>query len=337
MFTFCPYTGGMQRPPRLALMTLPTLDHFTADIVARLPAAAGIEVRKFMVARPEVLSAALDWTSDPARDMVWFEFCWPPFPAMIDAVDFGGRRVIVRVHRIEATETDHVAHAPWGKIDDAIVVSEDIRRRVLRQAPEIAFTTRLHLVPNGVDTDRFRPGSGADAKRIGWGGLMTLRKNPTLALHVLARLLAIDPDYRLHMCGMDGEPFAIETFSYQVGMLGLERSVVWDGNLPQQAMPDWHRRNAALLHTSLHESFGYIVAEAALCGCRVAMLDHPGARDVWPDEILYRTIDEAVAILVGPPRSSAQEFVRSRYGMDRFIGALAEIVRDRAHVPAAAA
>ena len=326
----------MQRLPRLALMTLPTLDHFTTEIITRLPAVAEIDVQKFMVTGPETLAAALDWADNPARDIVWFEFCWPPFPAMISAADFGGRRVIVRVHRIEATETQHVATAPWGKIDDVIVVSEDIRRRVLNQAPEIAFTTQLHVIPNGVDVDRFRPGETVDEKRIGWGGLMTLRKNPTLALQILARLRDIDPRYHLHLCSMGGDPFAMETFSYHVAMLGLERAVVWDGTIPQHEMPDWHRRNAALLHTSLHESFGYIVAEAALCGCRVAMLDHPGAREVWPANVLYRTIDDAVALLLSPPCSTIRDFVADRYGIDRFIAALSNVVRHRA-APAAAA
>ncbi len=99
----------MPRAPRLAMMMLPGLDHFTADLLARLPAASGWEVRKFLVAAPACLTAALAWADDPSRDAVWFEFCWPPFPAVISAVDFGGRRVIVRVHRIEATEAPYVA------------------------------------------------------------------------------------------------------------------------------------------------------------------------------------------------------------------------------------
>lgn len=325
----------MHRVPRLALMTLPTLDHFTSDIIDRLPAAAGIEVRKFVVTSPDVLMAALEWTDEPARDALWFEFCWPPFPAMIEATEFGGRRVMMRIHRIEATETDHVATAPWGRIDDAIVVSEDIRQRVLKQAPEIAYTTRLHLVPNGVDTERFRPGGMADPFRIGWAGLMTLRKNPVLALQVLARLREIDPGYHLHMCSMQGEPFTVETFSYQVRALGLERAIRWDGHVPQSEMPEWYRGNAAFLHTSLHESFGYVVAEAALCGCRVAMLDHPGAREVWPDRILYRTVDEAVALLTGPVQPEVGAYVAARYGIGRFIDSVSTIVRDRAHARAA--
>ena len=311
----------MQRPPRLAMMTLPTLDHFTADILARLPAASGWEVQKFMVTSPAVLAAALEWTNDPSRDAIWFEFCWPPFPAMIEATDFGGRRVIVRVHRIEAVETPYVANTAWAKVDDVIVVSPDMRARVLSAAPEIQFTSRLHLIPNGIDTDRFTPGLSPDPKRIGWAGVMTLRKNPTLALQILAKIHDVDPGYCLHICGLNVEPFAMETFIYQLKGMGLERSVVWDGQLPQQMMPEWHRKNSSFLHTSLHESFGYVVGEAALCGCRVAMLDHPGARDIWPSQMLYRTIDEAVELIIKPVRVETPQFVANHYGINQFIAA----------------
>jgi hypothetical protein len=103
------------------MMMLPSLDHFTADLLARLPAASGWEVKKFMVTGSAPMAAALAWTDDTSRDAVWFEFCWPPFPALIGAIDFAGRRVMVRVHRIEATETSHVAGTPWEKVDDVIV------------------------------------------------------------------------------------------------------------------------------------------------------------------------------------------------------------------------
>src|SRR5271166_3675186 len=188
----------MPRAPRLAMMTLPTLDHFTGDLLAHLPAASGWEVRKFHLTSPATLGEALAWTDEP-RDAIWFEFCWPPFPALIGATDFGGRRVIVRVHRIEATETPHVANTPWEKVDDVIVVSPDMEQRVMAVASEITLTSRLHLVCNGVDTERFAPPTVWNPFRIGWCGLMTLRKNPTLVLQILARLRETDAQYHLSM------------------------------------------------------------------------------------------------------------------------------------------
>ena len=120
------------------MMMLPSLDHFTADLLARLPAASGWEVKKFMVTGPAPMAAALAWTDDTSRDAVWFEFCWPPFPALIGAIDFAGRRVMVRVHRIEATETSIDEITERTKLPSAAVSSTLLQlelKRLVKQLP----------------------------------------------------------------------------------------------------------------------------------------------------------------------------------------------------------
>jgi glycosyltransferase involved in cell wall biosynthesis len=287
----------MQRSPRLAMLTLPGLDHFTGDLIANLPAASGWTVKKFFVTGPNALPEVLAWTNDPIHDALWFEFCWPPFPSLIGTVDFGGRRVIVRVHRIEATEAPYVAHTPWEKVDDLIVISPDMKQRVLTVAPEIAFVTRLHLILNGADTERFAPAANWDRHNIGWCGLLTLRKNPTLALLILAKLHAGDTRYRLNLCGMGGEPLAHETFTHLANRLDLRNAIHWHGNVAQAQMPTWHAANGVLLHTSLHEGLSYAVMEAAATGCDLAVFDHPGAAACWPAQTLFGTVDEAVDLI----------------------------------------
>jgi glycosyltransferase involved in cell wall biosynthesis len=318
----------MPRAPRLAMVMLPGLDHFTADLLARLPAASGWDVRKFLVTGAASFAGALAWTDEPSRDAVWFEFCWPPFPAMIGSIDFGGRRVIVRVHRIEATETPHVANTPWEKVDDVIVVSPDMRQRVLTAAPEIAYTSRLHLVCNGVDTERFAPSSGHDPFRVGWCGLMTLRKNPTLALQVLAKAREADARYHLSLCGMGGESLANETFMHLARRLGLLDAIQWEGRIALAAMPAWHAANSVLLHTSLHEGLSYAVLEAAASGCDLVVFDHPGAAACWPAAVLFGTVDEAVSLIRAARPGRWREHVCGGFSLQRQIGALAAMLND---------
>jgi glycosyltransferase involved in cell wall biosynthesis len=318
----------MQRAPRLAMMMLPGLDHFTADLLTCLPATSAWEVRKFMVTGPASLAAAFAWTDNPLSDAIWFEFCWPPFPAMIAVTDFAGRRVIVRVHRIEATETPFVANTAWKKVDDVIVVSPDMERRVLAAAPVIAMTSRLHLVCNGVDTDRFVQSADWDPFRIGWCGLMTLRKNPTLALQILARLRATDRRYHLSVCGMGGEPLAQETFTHLATRLGLSDAIHWKGRISQADMPAWHAANGVLLHTSLHEGLSYAVLEAAASGCDLAVFDHPGAAACWPAPILFGTIDEAVALVRAAQPGRWRGYVCGRYSLERQISEVSAILNN---------
>ena len=115
--------SSASRPPRLAFLTLPELGHFAPDLLRSLPRPGVLEVRHLALRNPrEDLAAALAWADDPARDAIWFEFCWPPIPGLIAETDFAGRRVVVRIHRIEAYGTGHAARAPWHKVDDALVV-----------------------------------------------------------------------------------------------------------------------------------------------------------------------------------------------------------------------
>lgn len=284
-----------------------------------------------MVTGPAPMAAALAWTDDTSRDAVWFEFCWPPFPALIGAIDFAGRRVMVRVHRIEATETSHVAGTPWEKVDDVIVVSPDMEQRVLTAAPEIAVTTRLHLVCNGVDTERYKPATKWSPFRIGWCGLMTLRKNPTLALRILAQLHEADEQYFLSVCGMGGEPLAHETFVHLAKRLGLLGLIRWEGRVAQDDMPAWHAANGVLLHTSLHEGLSYAVLEAAASGCDLAVLDHPGAAACWPASILFGTTDEAVTMIGTARPGRWREYVCGRYSVEQQVQAVATLLNRSAN------
>lgn len=305
------------RPPRLAFILLPTLGHFAPDLIAGLPAATGWDVRGFELHSPADFQAALAWTDRPELDAIWFEFCWPPFPKLIAQTDFAGRRVIVRVHRIEAMETDHVAHTPWHKVSDIVVVSREMAARVCQAAPTIDATTQLHLIHNGLDLQRFTPLAAWHPYRIGWCGLMTLRKNPTLALQVLAELRRLDRRYTLHLCGQGGERLASESFMHMMRRLGLSDAVQIDGTLPQSAMVAWHARNGVLLHTSLHESFGYAIAEAAAVGCDLAVLDHPGVDEFWPDAVRFGTVAEAVTLIRAAEPHRWRNYVLQRFPLVR--------------------
>ena len=282
------------RPPRLAFMLIPGLDHFAGDLLARLPGATGWEVRPFA---PAELPAALAWTDQPRTDALWFEFCWPPFPQLIGCTDFAGRRVIVRVHRIEAYGTDHVAWTAWDKVDDVVVVSERMAALVRAAAPGIGRTTRLHVVHNGADLERLAGLQAWDPFRVGWCGHFSLHKNPGLALQILFRLRALDRRYTLHCCGKTADPVALDSFRHLARRMNLIDAIRFEGSITRDQMPAWHARNGVLLSTSIFESFGYAIAEAAAVGCDLAVLDYAGADEFWPPQIRYGSIDEAVWLI----------------------------------------
>ena len=310
-----------RRPPRLAMLLLRGLDHFAFELARDLPVAGVLELRAFTYQGPDTLLQALAWADDAARDAVWFEFCWPPFPELIARTDFAGRRVIVRVHRIEAYETNYAANAPWPAITDAIVVSRDMARILRAAAPAIERGTRIHVIHNGVDCDRFRPTGTPDPKRIGWCGMMAMRKNPTLALEILHRLRAAGEPYALHIASGSQDRVAADAFLLLADRMKLGDAVRLDGAIGQAEMPAWHARNTVLLSTSLHESFGYAIAEAAACGCDIAVLDHLGADEFWPEATRFAACDQAVAIVRAARPGRWRAMVADRFGLPRQIEA----------------
>jgi glycosyltransferase involved in cell wall biosynthesis len=324
-----------QRRRRLAFLLLPGLDHFANDLVTSLPRHIDCDVRAFRIAGPADFAAALTWADRPGRDALWFEFCWPPFPRLIGETDFAGRRVIVRVHRIEAMETNHVAQTSWHKVHDVIVVSRDMAERVRRVAPTLEQTTRLHVVHNGLDPQRFAPLQNWNRYRIGWSGLMTLRKNPVLALQVLFALRARDTRYHMHVSSNGGEVLATEAFLHLAHYLDLMDGIHLDGKIPQHSMPEWHARNGVLLHTSLHESFGYSIAEAASVGCDIAVLEHPGAQEFWPSATRYATVDDAVELICNAAPHRWRNHVVQNFSLTRQLAATAAVLDTSSPRPSA--
>lgn len=310
----------MSRLPRLALAVLPGLDHFVPGLLRGLCQGGRIEPKLFYVHGSAEVAAMLAWADRPETDAVWFEFCWPPFPALIAATDFAGRRVVVRVHRIEAYGTGHVADADWSRVSDVVVVGHDMAARVRAAAPEIDLLCRLHVIHNGIDLARFSALERFDRFRLGWCGWFSLHKNPTLALEILHRLRGADSRYRLHVSSKGGEPVAIDAFGFLAHRLGLEDAIHLDGAIGPDGMPAWHVQNGVLLSTSVYESFGYAIGEAAACGCDIAMLDHTAAAEFWPDAARFGSVDEAVKIVSEAKPHRWRGLIQERFSLERQLG-----------------
>ena len=317
----------MDRASRIAFLLLRGLDHFVPDLLAALPNGT-LEARAFYVSGPDDIAQALAWADDPARDAVWFEFCWPPFPDLIARTDFEGRRVIVRVHRIEAYETPYAAQAPWHKVSDAVVVCEDMAACLRAAAPGLAEKTRLHVIHNGLDLARYAPAQASNPFRIGWCGSMILRKNPNLALEILHRLRTEDSRYKLHIAAKGGDRVAVDSFVHLARRMNLTSAVDINENVSQDEMPAWHARNAVLLSTSVHESFGYAIAEAAAVGCDLAVLDHAAAGEFWPEAVRFATVDEAVQRIRQARPHRWRSYVAERFGLERQVVAVRKLLNE---------
>ena len=85
-------------------------------------------------------------------------------------------------------------------------------------------------------------------------------------LQVIAEIAKRKPDLRAELIGDGVDRPALQSLIQQ---MGLEDAVRLHGHLPRAEVLARMLESKILLHTSNFESFGFVLAEAAMNGCRV--------------------------------------------------------------------
>jgi len=265
---------------------------------------------RFIAAGPgDELAEAIRWA-----DIVWLEWCWDHAVwATRQALPFG-KPCIVRLHSIEALQTAYPGGVDWTRVTRLVTVAEDIKEVLLSRFPGVAGAVPIEVIPNGIDTSRFRLGS-PDRFRIGWVGHLEPKKNPMLLMQIAHRMRLRDQRFSFHVAGGFTD---VRTTRYLLRMqsaLGLAGVVWFDGHVAD--MPAWYADKGVLLSTSMYESFGLNIGEAMATGAFPVVHAFPGADRLWPPECLFAAEDEAVALIAAARPGLYRDWVVERYSLER--------------------
>ena len=290
-------------------------DSFLAPL---LPALRRIfDVRFVSLGPGDALAEAIGWA-----DIVWLEWCWDHAVWASQSGLLGRKPCVMRLHSIEAIQTDFPARVDWMQIDRLVTVSDDIaavlRDRFPAAPPSI-------VIPNGIDMDRFAPGR-PDRFRVAWVGHLEPKKNPMLLLQIAQRLHRLDPRYSFHVAGAFTDLRTARYLRQMLPALGLGGVIGFDG--PVADMPDWYADKGVLLSTSMYESFGMNIGEAMATGAFPVVHAFPGAEQLWPAECLFASIDDAVALIRTGRPGLYRGWVEDRYSLDRQIEAVSRLLAD---------
>ena len=124
---------------------------------------------------------------------------------------------------------------------------------------------KVHFVPLGVDTDRYRPSASPvrDHQILCVCDVREHRKRIELVLDAFCRAHSRDDRLRLVVCGMGSDELPVPA----------ERSgaVQTLGYVEQEVLIDLYRTSALFMLMSDYEAFGLPIAEALCCGCPVLL------------------------------------------------------------------
>ena len=136
---------------------------------------------------------------------------------------------------------------------DGIIV---VARHLLRVLNDTVAGKKVHVIPSGIDFDRFKPADPLSCKqRLGW--------NPA-SFHVLFASSSGDPVKR---------PWLAKAAIAQLNESPLPAELHYMTGVPAVEVPLWVNASDALLFTSAHEGSPNIVKEALACGVPVVSVD----------------------------------------------------------------
>lgn len=294
---------------------------FLRDIIAFLE--PDYDIRFVHSHQEAALVEAIAWA-----DIVWLEWCLEPAVWATQKFDLRahGKKIIVRLHSTEVIDGRLPHHVRWDRVDHLVFVSEDIRDELFKQIPDLPQRVDCRVISNGIDCDRFTPGSAAgNPYRIAWVGDIAMKKNPMLALQILRRLLDVDSRYHLHVAGEANCPRTARYLRHLMDEMSLKGAITFYGRIDN--MEAWYRDKGVLLSTTLYESFGMNIGEAMASGCWPVVHNYPGAAKTWPSETLFATIDEAVGHIRRARQSAYRSFILDRYSVPRQEAAVQLLLR----------
>lgn len=263
----------------------------------------------------KTLAKAIEWA-----DIVWLEWCWDHAVWATQSGLLRDKPTVVRLHSIEALQTDYPLRTDWTQVDRLIAVSDDIGETARNRLTSIP---KPIVIPNGIDMDRFTPGT-PERFRVAWVGHLEPKKNPMLLLQIAHRLHQLVPRFSFHVAGAFTDLRTARYLHQMLPALGLGGVVRFDGHVAD--MPAWYADKGALLSTSMYESFGMNIGEAMAAGAFPVVHAFPGADRLWPTECLFASIDDAVALIRAARPMLYRDWVAERYGLDRQVAAVLRLL-----------
>jgi len=183
-------------------------------------------------------------------------------------------------HYDRFTRFSYWAECRLSRFADLIIANSraGLRHAVLHGFP----SDRMVVIPNGIDTTRFRPdGESRTALRTIWGvadeepliglvGRIDPVKDHLGFLEAAAKVAAVHPKVRF-VCIGGGPKTCAAHLASEADRLGLAGRLRWEG--PHADMPKVYPALDLLVSSSRGEGFSNVIAEAMACGVPAVVTD----------------------------------------------------------------
>lgn len=216
-------------------------------------------------------------------DLIHAHFAYPEGLVGLLAKGRTGKPLVVTIHGSDILVDPSVGYGVrLSKRIDAIVsrVLNDAdavigaSKATFNEASKIVNSVdKVHLIPNGVDIQRFNPDLDGSNTRKKLGierrtVIFTLRAHePKYGLEYLIRaapMVTKEKEDAVFVIGGDG---SLRHYHEQLAVkLGVKEKIIFTGKIPQSETPYYYAMSDIVVVPSLQEAFGLVVSEAMACG-----------------------------------------------------------------------
>lgn len=301
---------------KVALIVTEGADNFTDDLVEKL--SEHFWIRKFIIPKmssrfytllnkllerkiikplfykslirilPTNLKKAVSWA-----EVIWVEW-FSDLAVVTSYLKKKDKKLFIRLHRFEAF-TEYPFLINWDNVDGVVFVS-NFMREILKVRGVDLGKVRTEVIYNGVDINKLKFKKRDRGYNIGWVAHIILRKNLHIAFEVVRKLIERDKRYKLHVAGSFDDPMYEIYLKHLAKAIGIEDNVVFYGWV--EDVDKWWEDKNYLLSTSIHEGHPYNIMEAMTKGIKPIIHNFYDAKELYDEEFLFNTIDEAVEKIV---------------------------------------
>ncbi|HHI02309.1 MAG TPA: glycosyltransferase [candidate division Zixibacteria bacterium] len=225
--------------------------------------------------------------------------------------------LVSNIRSYEIFFDESMSSIAWDKVDGLIFVADHVR-----QIANEKWQNRLSTIPqttiyNCVELDKYRFDKKSPGKNIGYVGYLNAKKGIELLLQCINEAVKIDPAYCFHIAGeFQGERFEHYT-RHLVLEMDLERNIVYHGWVKD--IPAFLNDMNYIISTSPWEGCPNNIIEAMACGVKPLIHNWPGASDIFPENLIFSTIDEFISILKSSDYDSSmyRDYVSENFNAEK--------------------
>jgi glycosyltransferase involved in cell wall biosynthesis/SAM-dependent methyltransferase len=303
----------VKQDTKIAFLCLPGLDNFLKDIVETF--SLGYDVKLVVTTDGNQIAESIKWA-----DIVWLE--WANDLAVFatnQIPEIQNKKVVCRLHGYEIFG-GYPQKINWTNIDQLIFVGDHIKRILHELHPNLNINPDKEIIVyNGVDLDKFKFLVHKPGYNLSVLAHINYKKDPSAWIQIINKLKEIDNRYKLHVGGDFQDPRYKIYFDYIKKEMKLENNFILHGWINE--VDKFLEDKDYTLSTSIHEGHPYNILESMARGIKPVILNYSGAKEQWPNELIYNTIDEAVEKITEQTYDSEsyRRFIEDNYSLEKQI------------------